>query len=245
MEQTDFQNLFKGLQGPVGPAGPQGPAGSDGGQGPQGLGGPQGPVGGVGPVGPAGEEGKQGPVGPTGSQGPVGAQGPQGPEGIQGPVGGVGPAGPVGPTGSQGPIGPTGPQGPAGSDGADGSDGKDAPFGGWVQIHEVIGSTGLEHPTNILHKIELENDAVAGVSVRIVAKGVNKTNFFYGEKHALFYRDGVTARVDSDISVFNPRRSNPDLSFEIQPTDNGVQVVAIGLSDEEIQWKGELLVTTA
>jgi len=122
-------------------------------------------------------------------------------------------------------------------------DGKDAPFSTWLKLDEVSGNTNPGAVTNILFKRDIDKGSVAGVKVLLVGKGPNKTNFFFGEKYGLFYRDdlsGSVNRVDQDIAIFNPRRSNPALNFEIQLTQTGFQVIAYGLEDEEIAWKGEV-----
>jgi hypothetical protein len=242
---VDGQPGLPGKDGKDGKDGAPGLVGPQGNEGPQGIQGLPGKDGADGAQGPKGAKGDQGEQGPKGEQGERGLQGIQGAPGIHGKDGKDGALGLVGPQGERGEQGPQGIQGPKGDKG---EPGKDAPFGSWVKRYEVSGSTDLEHPTNIIFKLDLENDSVAGVSVKIVARGVNKENFFYGEKHALFYKESKVepaARVDTDISVFNPRRSNPSLSFEIQATNGGIQVVAIGIEDEEILWKGELLVTSA
>jgi hypothetical protein len=242
---ADGQPGLPGKDGKDGAIGPQGPQGPEGPQGPQGIAGVDGINGADGAPGPKGPKGDQGEQGPQGPQGERGLQGIQGAPGIHGTNGIDGAIGPVGPQGERGEQGIQGIQGPKGEKG---EPGKDAPFGSWVKSYEIKGSTSLESPTSVIYKLDLDGDSVAGVTVRLVAKGTNKTNFFYGEKHALFYKEskaGPTMRADNDISVFNPRRSNPNLSFEIQPTLKGIQVIANGLDDEEILWTGELLVASA
>lgn len=228
----DGKDGINGRPGEPGLKGDKGDPGEKGNPGPQGI------------QGIKGDKGDKGDTGEPGSKGDKGDTGKPGADGLPGLKGDIGSTGAQGEPGERGPQGIAGPQGPKGEQG---KPGKDAPFGAWVKRYDIGGTSNPAAPTSVICKVNLNDDSASGVSVILTAKGGNRANFFYGQKHGLFFKEpngGVTSRVDSDITVFYPRRSNPNLNFEIQPTDTGIQVAVIGLDDEEIIWKGELLVAS-
>lgn len=233
-------NQFKGIPGRDGAPGEPGKDGKDGKDGLPGRDGRDGKDGVNGLDGLPGKDGKDGLPGEAGKDGMSGRDGIDGLPGSNGRDGIDGKDGINGKDGKDGlpgRDGKDGKDGVNGRDGKDGKDGKDAPFGSWLGIYEASGSTNAENPSVIVFEKELEVDTVCGIQITLVAKGPNRKNFFYGKKNALVFD---SYRVDTDVIQFNPRRSNPALNCEIKMSGRNIQVIAIGVNDEELQWRGEV-----
>ncbi len=233
-------NQFRGIPGRDGAPGEPGTNGRDGKDGSPGANGRDGKDGVNGIDGLSGKDGKDGLPGKDGKDGKPGSNGTDGAPGLNAKDGKDGKDGINGTNGKDalpGRDGKDGKNGTNGTDGVHGQDGKDAPFGSWLGVYEASGSTNAENPNAIVFEKELDVDTVCGIQVVLVAKGPNKKNFFYGKKNALVFD---SYRVDTDVVQFNPRRSNPVLNCEIKMSGRTIQVIANGVNDEELQWRGEV-----
>lgn len=223
----------------------------------------RGPEGKQGRAGEQGERGKPGKAGINGKDGVDGKNGTDGKDGIDGKNGTPGKAGKNGKDGVDGVDGKNGTNGKNGKDGKDGTNGeqgpkglkgekgdpgKDAAFSKWVELEEIDSFSNAENPIKVIHSHKISTGGAIGVTVTLIGKGSNRLSYFYGQKHCLFYKlDSApfkVMKIENDIPNYICRKSDHKLSFDIQATKDGFDIVVIGSTIEEMAWKGEVRIAT-
>ena len=233
---NDSQIDIKDIRGPEGKKGPPGEAGEPGKAATLAKNGTNGTNGEKGDKGEDGTDGKDGAPGKNGTNGTNGTNGKNAIDGINGK------------NGANGKNGTNGDQGPQGGTGEKGDKGEDAAFSKWVELREIDSFSNAEEPVKVIFSHKIETGGAIGVSVTLMGRGSNRVSYFYGQKHCLLYKlDSApfkVMKIENDIPNYICRKSDHKLSFDIQATKEGFDIVVIGSAVEEMIWKGEVRIAT-